>query len=112
MAEVNLSINGRTYGIHCDDGQEQRVVDLGQYIDSRVKEIAQAGAASNESHLLVLAALVLADEVFDLKDGAANSNGGVAKGLQITEEDETAIVEVIDHMAARIDSIAGNLQKL
>lgn len=112
MAEINLSINGRNYGIACDDGQEQRVVELGQYVDSRLKEIARAGAASNESHLLVLTALVLADEVKDLQDGAANNNGSIASGLSITEADEEAIVEAIDHMAARIDSIAGNLQKL
>ena len=66
MAEVTLSINGRDYGISCDDGQEQRVQDLGMYVDSRLRDIAKAGAASNESHLLVLTSIMLADEIFDL----------------------------------------------
>ena len=71
MAEVNLTINGRNYGIACDDGQERRVQALGQYVDQRLKEIARAGAASNESHLLFLTSIILADEIFDLKDGLA-----------------------------------------
>jgi cell division protein ZapA len=112
MAEVNISINGRQYGIACDDGQEQRVKDLAGYVDARLKEISTAGGATNESHLLVLTSLVMADEMFDLKDAAANGNRVPLNGLQITKEDESDIVNAIDHMAQRIDAIAGNLQKI
>ncbi len=114
MAEVNLTINGRNYGIACDDGQERRVKDLGSYVDQRLKEIARAGAASNESHLLVLTAIILADEIFDLKDGLAAIENGRKEpiGVSMSDEDEEAIVNAIDLLAKRIDSIAGNLQKL
>lgn len=112
MAEVNLTINGRSYGIACDDGQERRVKDLAAYVDQRLKEIARAGAASNESHLLVLASIVLADEVFDLKDGRTAAPAKAAMGVQMSPEDEAQIISAIDHLAARIDSIAGSLSKL
>jgi len=49
MAQVTLTINGRNYGITCDDGQEQRVMDLGHYVDERIKALSKAGAASNEN---------------------------------------------------------------
>ena len=68
MAEVNLAIHGRAYDIACDDGQEQRVLEVGRYVDTRAREIAQAGAANNETHLLVLTALVLADEAVSALD--------------------------------------------
>ena len=67
MAEISVNINGRKYGMECDDGQESRVVDLGQYVDHKVKQIAAAGAATGESHLLVLTSLMLADEILELK---------------------------------------------
>ena len=35
-----------------------------------------------------------------------------AVGVAISEEEEVAIVSAIDLLAARIDAIAGNLQKL
>jgi cell division protein ZapA len=112
MAEVNVLINGRNYGIACDDGQEQRVLDLGRYVDARLKEIAKAGAASTESHLLVLTALVLADEIFDLKDGMVAVQRENKAGIRLSEQDEGDIVAIIDQLAARIDAIAGGLQKL
>lgn len=118
MAEVNININGRQFGIACDDGQEQRVVDLAHFLDGRVREIAAAGAGTNESHLLVLASIMMADEMFDLREAAANGNAGNAQqtaplsGIQITEEDEEMIVSAIDRMANRIDAIAGSLAKV
>ena len=78
MAEVSLTINGRTFGISCEDGQEQRVLDLGRYVDARLKDIARAGAAASESHLLVLTALMLSDEVFDLRNEIHALGGRVA----------------------------------
>jgi cell division protein ZapA len=110
MAEVNVAIHGKTYGIACDDGQERRVQDLARYVDLRLKEIAGAGAASNEPHLLVLTALVLADEIFDTKASLQAPQAPLDDLL--TEDDERVIVEAINHLAARIDSVAERLQKI
>ncbi len=68
MADVNIMIHGRTYGVGCDPGQDKRVRELGQYIDKRVREIAGSGGPATEAHLLVLSNLVLADELFELRD--------------------------------------------
>lgn len=111
MAEVNITINGRQYGIACDDGQEQRVMDLAAFVDGRLKEMAAAGAGTNDAHLLVLTSIVMADELFDARDAAANGNRAPLSGMQITSEDEAQITSAIDQMAQRIDAIAGNLQK-
>lgn len=110
MAEVSVAIHGKTYGIACDDGQEKRVQDLAKYVDIRLREIAGAGAASNESHLLVLTALVMADEVFDMKTSAGGPAAPVDERL--SEDDEQMIVDAINHLAARIDSVADRLQKI
>lgn len=118
MAEISININGRNFGIACDDGQERRVHDLARYVDYRLREIARAGAATNESHLLVLTAIILADEIADLKahggavSAAKTTSAGADMGVRITDEEEEAIVSAIDLLAARIDQIAGNLQKL
>ena len=109
MAEVNITINGRSFGIFCEDGQEQRVAELSQYVDGRLKDIAKAGAATNESHLLVLTSLLLADEVHDLRNevGAANANLQTA---QSSQTDEAAVAHAIEDLASRIDRIASRIQ--
>lgn len=110
MAQVNVAIHGKVYGIACDDGQERRVQELAGYVDMRLREIAGAGAATNESHLLVLTALVLADEIFDTKANMAAP--AYAEDDRFSEEDERVIVDAINHLAARIDSVAERLQKI
>lgn len=112
MAEISITINGRNYGIACDDGQEKRVQELARYVDLRLREIARAGAASNESHLLVLTAIILADEISDMKASGNTLPNPSAVGVKMSGEEEEAIVSAIDLLAARIDQIAGNLQKL
>lgn len=112
MAEVQIMINERPYTMACDDGQEQRVVDLAHFVDSRLKEIKASGAGSNDAHLQVLTSIIMADELFEARDAAANSNRTPLNGLQITEADEGQIINAIDQMTGRIEAIEGNLQKI
>ncbi len=105
MGEVNISISGRNYGISCQDGQEQRVNDLGKYVDARLKDIAKAGAANNENHLLVLTTLMLADEIHDLRD-----NIGTTQTSSANQNDEAEVVNAIGQLAERIDIIAKRIQ--
>lgn len=110
MGEVNLTINGRNFGVSCDDGQEQRVLDLGHFVDQKMKEIAKAGAANNESHLLVLTALMMADEIHDLRDNISTLGQQVHQS-EAVQHDEVMIAQAIDQMAERIDLIADRIQK-
>jgi cell division protein ZapA len=109
MAEVNITINGRTFGISCEDGQEQRVLDLSRYVDTRLKEIARAGAASSESHLLVLTALMLSDEIFDLRKDVSMLGGQISR-VQANQTDEEEIAGSIAALADRIERIAVRIQ--
>jgi len=59
MGQVSVPVNGRSYAITCDDGQETRIRRLAQYVDAKVAEFVG---------LLLLAALVIADELSDAND--------------------------------------------
>jgi cell division protein ZapA len=114
MGEVNISIHGKPYGIACDDGQEQRVLHMGKYVDQRLRDIAVAGAATNESHLLVLTALVMADEIHELREALrymVPANGKV-QPQRVTEDEERQIVDALDYLAKRIESVTTRLQIL
>lgn len=116
MAEITLRINGRGYSMTCDDGQEQRLIDLSNFVNSRLNDIAAAGAATSEAHLLVLTALVMADEVFDLRNEVLQMQEEI-KFLQAqpavpaSREDETLIAQAIDHLANRIEAISSRIPR-
>ena len=118
MADLNIGINGRHYEISCDNGQEGRVIELASYIDSKLQQIARAGGAYNDAHLLVLTALVLADELFEAKEGAGMSQRASAQltaqrpatAAAPSKDEEQAIVRVIDQLTKRIETIAAKVQ--
>lgn len=136
MAEVNISINGRIHEISCDSGQEGRVVDLASYIDQRLQQISRSGAAYNDAHLLVLTALVLADELFETREqlqGAAPAGASknrkaetaveaadastaeavkaaTAEAAKAAAEEEKALALLLEKLVKRIDGIAARVQ--
>lgn len=121
MAEVNVSIHGKPYGISCDDGQEERVLEVGRYVDARARDISTAGAASNENHLLVLTALVLADEIKELNDNitqltaqvtALNNGEPIELGDDLSAEKEEEIMQAIEYLQGRLNTVATRLQNL
>ena len=64
MARVDISLAGRNYPIACDDGQEERVRRIAAYIDGKIASIGHMPTAT-DTHLLVMASLMLGDELFD-----------------------------------------------
>lgn len=99
MGQVSLKINGRSYEITCDDGQEEHLREVGAYFDSRVRELAGAVGQVGEGRLLVIAGLLVADELFDAKEKLA--------GLAARDDGEAA--SSLDAAAERIDALARKL---
>jgi len=118
MTEVTLKINNRGYCMSCDDGQEARLEELALYVDSRLQDIAKSGAATNESHLLVLTSLVMADEIYELRDDLSKMQRQLQdarSGLPIQQyngmpaEEEAMVVQAIESLASKIEHIAGRI---
>ena len=54
MSEVQVKINNKSYGIACDEGQEDRVRELGNYVNERLTALMNSGAGTSEIQNLVL----------------------------------------------------------
>ncbi|WP_306253045.1 cell division protein ZapA [Parvularcula sp. IMCC14364] len=63
MAQVTVSINNQSYTITCDDGQEDRLLELASYFDTQVQRIATNVGAIADSRLMLLAGLTICDEL-------------------------------------------------
>lgn len=66
MGKVSLNINGRKYGMGCEDGEEERLLRLGQKLDDRVAQMANQFGQIGDVRLMVMAGITLLDELEDI----------------------------------------------
>jgi cell division protein ZapA len=78
MAQVTLRINGYAYTIGCKDGEEKHLEAMGAEVGRRIDIVRASAGPSGESRMLVMAALLMADDIFELRNklGAADASGG------------------------------------
>src|SRR6478736_8571377 len=68
MGQVVVKVNGREFPLSCADGQESRIRRLAQYVDAKVGEFTKTVGQVGEARLILLAALVIADELSDANE--------------------------------------------
>jgi cell division protein ZapA len=108
VAEVTLTINGRSYTVACDDGQEAHLRHLAGHIDQRVGELSESVGQVGEPRLLVMASLLIADELAEAYSQIAELEiGGAAPAGDVTDQ---AAVEALEGCASRLEAIADRLE--
>jgi len=70
MAKVSININGRKYALGCDDGEEERLLRLGQKLDDRITMLANQFGQIGDLRLLVMAGITLTDELEELNENS------------------------------------------
>ena len=62
MAEVDITINRRSYRISCKDGEEERIKSLALLINNQVQKLSEKIGQLGEARMILLASLVLLDK--------------------------------------------------
>ena len=112
MAQIDVSINGRGYRVACDDGQEDHLRQLAEYMDERVKELVASVGQAGEGRLLVMVGLLMADELAEAyarleaqpTDDAESENG------EAVENAEEILAAATESLAQRIENIAARME--
>ncbi len=109
MSQLTVKINGYAYTVACEDGQETHLQDMARQVEARVESIKALGGASGEGRLLVLAALLMADELHDtavelrtLRNGQAPPSPAVAPARQTAR---------IAKLARKAEDIAASIEQ-
>ena len=81
MGQVAINLNGRSFRFDCGDDEEARLKELGAYVSSRVEDLTREFGNVGEQRLLLMAALYIADELWDARaEAAAKSKSKTVKG--------------------------------
>ncbi len=73
MAQVTITINKREYAIACENGEEIQILKLGRMLDEKAKVLTDALGHINESQLLAMVGLLMADELTELRKSAQSN---------------------------------------
>src|SRR5664279_2983357 len=70
---IRVEIYNQTYSIR-SDGDNEYILDLAQYVDSKMREISSGTLTVDSLKVAILAALHIADEFYQLKNAQAQSD--------------------------------------
>lgn len=65
MKSIKVSILGKQYPLRVDDSEEETMVRIAQYVDEKFKQYKKELTKQPESTVMVLAALSIAEELFE-----------------------------------------------
>ena len=75
---VTVSVGGQNHTIGCGPGEEERVTELAEYLDSRAAELTASGAQPSYNRLLLMTALMIADDLANALDDVDRAREQVA----------------------------------
>ena len=111
MSNVTLSVAGRNYAIACADGEEDHVRSLGQLIEGKLADMGGV-AGQTEARGLLFAALLLADEVHDLRGRIAQPEAPAPEPTPEPAPERPAIdPDVLETLARRLENCAAYLER-
>ena len=79
MANVNIKFNNKDYLLSCDDGQEENLKELANHLDSKYNELKNNLGNIGENKLLLITAIQMVDDYFDLLQKVKNTKNDFEK---------------------------------
>ena len=79
MANVNIKFNNKDYLLSCDDGQEEGLKELAMHLDSKYNKLKKNLGNIGESKLLLITAIQMVDDYFDLFKKVENTKSDFEK---------------------------------
>ncbi|MBS0502657.1 MAG: cell division protein ZapA [Proteobacteria bacterium] len=101
MAEITIQVAGRAYDVACRDGEEEQLRRLARLVDSKAEQARAAVGGGGETRQLLLAALLLADELNDIRGG---------KVAPLPPDTDSALADAVEQLAARVETLAEHLE--
>ena len=103
MASIEVDVAGRRYDVACRDGEEEHLRSLAALVDKRAKDAASALGGLTETRQLLFAALLIADDLKDVRAGAGLPDPS-------PPPPDPAVAEALERLAERMEKLADRLE--
>jgi cell division protein ZapA len=104
MASIDVEVAGRRYDVACRDGEEEHLRSLAAIVDKRAHDAAAALGGLTETRQLLYAALLIADDLKEVRAGAGLPD-------PTPPPPDPAVAEALERLAERIENLAASLER-
>ena len=116
MAEVELSIAGRSYRVACRDGEEDTLRAAGALVDAKSREALAGLGTLSEARQMLFASLLLADQLVEQgKGGQGKAAAAEPRPAAAAEPDpipaDPILADRAERLAAHLESLADALER-
>jgi cell division protein ZapA len=108
MAQVTVEVNGRPYAVGCEDGQEGHLLELARLFDQQVRRVSRDMGQLGDTRLLLMGALLLADELADAKARLGALQVEVTRLQTDRSRLESRAVQALESAAQKIEKLAAD----
>ena len=107
MAQLTIQVNGRPYTVGCEDGQEAHLLEIARLFDRQVRQVSQDVGQLGETRLFLMGALLLADELSEVKARLAQAQDDLSRMQSGLSGAQARAVSALEQAASRIEKLAG-----
>ncbi|WP_417694380.1 cell division protein ZapA [Roseibium sp.] len=118
MAQINVTINGRSFRMACDDGEEERLHALAARFDDWITELRSAFGEIGDQRLTVMAGIMATDQLAEMEKKVARLEGELLGARRDSETSNDQLqsrdaeaAAALDQVASRIEALAHGLSK-
>ena len=112
MAQLSVTIAGRSYRMACADGEEDHLEGLAQMIDEKIVEMRETFGEIGDQRLIVMAALTVADELVEQKRKTEALEGELARRDAAQTDVESASESWVQSVADALDTASVRIEKI
>ncbi len=110
MAQVTLRINGYSYTVGCTDGEEPHLEAMAAELANRIDSVRLAAGPSGEARMLVMAALMMADDIFELRGKLEAIEAAPPSDAAADGKTDPKLGRKLNRIAKRAEEIAEGLE--
>lgn len=107
MPQVAVQINGKTYRMACDEGQEAHLLDLAQRFEKTITSLKGSFGEIGDQRLTVMAGIMVQDELVELKRKVAGMEAELAelRTNSASDQQQVDIAAALVKTAERIEAV-------
>ncbi|MCH8862275.1 MAG: cell division protein ZapA [Proteobacteria bacterium] len=122
MGQIVITVNEQNYTLACRDGEEDRLMELSKYVNSKAETLTKSMGQVGETRVLLMASLLLADEALDTMGKLDKARAKAKKAAEARIESKTGgdaeasamaeikVATLLSEAADAIEGIAAELE--